>query len=48
MWVKLAKCCMPVPGDDILGFITREEGVSVHRSDCTNADNLQYKPDRLV
>ena len=48
MWVKLAKCCMPVPGDDILGFITREEGVSVHRSDCTNADNLRQKPDRLV
>ncbi|MCW3157755.1 bifunctional (p)ppGpp synthetase/guanosine-3',5'-bis(diphosphate) 3'-pyrophosphohydrolase [Micropruina sp. KQZ13P-5] len=48
MWVKLAKCCMPVPGDDIIGFITREEGVSVHRSDCTNADNLRAKPDRLV
>ncbi|MBK8446253.1 MAG: bifunctional (p)ppGpp synthetase/guanosine-3',5'-bis(diphosphate) 3'-pyrophosphohydrolase [Micropruina sp.] len=48
MWVKLAKCCMPVPGDDIIGFITREDGVSVHRADCTNADNLRQKPDRLV
>ena len=46
--VKLAKCCMPVPGDDIIGFITREEGVSVHRADCTNAENLRQKPDRLV
>jgi len=46
--VKLAKCCMPVPGDEIIGFITREEGVSVHRADCTNADNLRQKPDRLV
>ena len=48
MWVKLAKCCTPVPGDDILGFITREEGVSVHRTDCTNAENLRQKPDRLI
>ncbi len=48
MWVKLAKCCMPVPGDDIIGFITREDGVSVHRADCTNADNLRGKPERLV
>ncbi len=46
--VKLAKCCMPVPGDEIIGFITREEGVSVHRAVCTNADNLRPKPDRLV
>ena len=48
MRVKLARCCMPVPGDEIIGFITREEGVSVHRADCTNADNLRLKPDRLV
>ena len=46
--VKLAKCCMPVPGDEIIGFITREDGVSVHRADCTNADNLRGKPERLV
>ena len=48
VWVKLAKCCMPVPGDEILGFITRENGVSVHRVDCTNAQDLKSKPERLV
>ncbi|MEA5055456.1 MAG: ACT domain-containing protein, partial [Propionicimonas sp.] len=39
---------MPVPGDPILGFITRENGVSVHRADCTNAADLRTKPERLV
>ena len=48
VWAKLAKCCTPVPGDDILGFVTRGDGVSVHRTDCTNADDLQRKPERLV
>jgi guanosine-3',5'-bis(diphosphate) 3'-pyrophosphohydrolase len=48
VWAKLAKCCTPVPGDDILGFVTRGGGVSVHRTDCTNADDLQRKPERLV
>ena len=38
MWVKLAKCCTPVPADSIVGFVTRGDGVSVHRVDCTNAD----------
>jgi GTP pyrophosphokinase len=46
--VKLAKCCTPVPGDEILGFVTRGDGVSVHRSDCTNAENLRSQPERLV
>ena len=38
--VRLAKCCTPVPGDGITGFVTRGRGVSVHRSDCANADSL--------
>jgi GTP diphosphokinase / guanosine-3',5'-bis(diphosphate) 3'-diphosphatase len=48
VWVKLAKCCTPVPGDKILGFVTRGAGVSVHRADCTNASSLQAQPERLV
>jgi guanosine-3',5'-bis(diphosphate) 3'-pyrophosphohydrolase len=48
VWVKLAKCCTPVPGDPILGFVTRGAGVSVHRSDCTNAESLKSQPERLV
>jgi GTP pyrophosphokinase len=48
VWVKLAKCCTPVPGDDILGFVTRGGGVSVHRKSCTNADSLNAEPDRLI
>ena len=46
--VKLAKCCTPVPGDDILGFVTRGAGVSVHRVDCGNADSLRSEPERLI
>jgi guanosine-3',5'-bis(diphosphate) 3'-pyrophosphohydrolase len=45
---KLARCCTPVPGDDILGFVTRGGGVSVHRTDCTNAEELRRTPERLV
>ncbi|CCI53177.1 RelA/SpoT family protein [Nostocoides jenkinsii] len=48
VFVKLAKCCTPVPGDEILGFVTRGAGVSVHRSDCTNATSLRSHPERLV
>ncbi|MGY1672886.1 RelA/SpoT family protein [Geodermatophilus sp. SYSU D00710] len=48
VWAKLAKCCTPVPGDDILGFVTRGGGVSVHRTDCTNAADLRRKSERLV
>ena len=47
--VKLARCCTPVPGDTIIGFITRGSGVSVHRSDCVNAVDLQtHQGDRIV
>lgn len=47
--VKLARCCTPVPGDEIIGFITRGSGVSVHRSDCVNANDLQlHQSDRIV
>jgi GTP pyrophosphokinase len=48
VWVKLARCCTPVPGDDILGFVTRGGGVSVHRRSCTNASSLNEQSDRLV
>ena len=45
---KLARCCTPVPGDEVLGFITRGGTVSVHRTDCTNASDLHREPERLV
>jgi GTP diphosphokinase / guanosine-3',5'-bis(diphosphate) 3'-diphosphatase len=48
VWAKLARCCTPVPGDEILGFVTRGGWVSVHRTDCTNADDLRKTPERLV
>ena len=48
VWVKLARCCTPVPGDEIIGFVTRGGGVSVHRRNCTNATGLLEKPERLV
>ncbi len=48
IWIKLARCCTPVPGDPIFGFTTRSGGVSVHREDCTNADELRQQEDRVV
>ncbi|WP_055505552.1 RelA/SpoT family protein [Nonomuraea pusilla] len=48
VWVRLSKCCTPVPGDEIVGFVTRGHGVSVHRADCTNVQQLKTQPDRLV
>jgi guanosine-3',5'-bis(diphosphate) 3'-pyrophosphohydrolase len=46
--VKLAKCCTPVPGDDIVGFVTRGSGVSVHKNDCHNVAALLKEPERIV
>ena len=48
VWVKVARCCTPVPGDEIIGFITRGKGVSVHSAACTNADSLRREPERLI
>ena len=45
---KLAKCCTPVPGDKIFGFITKGGGVSVHRTDCTNAEKLHQESQRII
>lgn len=47
--IKLARCCTPVPGDSITGFVTRGSGVSVHRSDCVNVADLKFhQGDRIV
>ncbi len=47
--VKLARCCTPVPGDEILGFITKGSGISVHRIDCVNASDLvTHQKERIV
>ncbi len=48
MMVHLSKCCNPVPGDKVVGFITRGRGVSVHTTDCPNVGELTFDKDRLV
>jgi GTP diphosphokinase / guanosine-3',5'-bis(diphosphate) 3'-diphosphatase len=49
VWARLSKCCTPVPGDEITGFVTRGNGVSVHRADCVNLEHLlESQPERLV
>jgi len=46
--VRLSRCCTPVPGDEIMGFVTRGRGVSVHRADCANAAGLSTQTQRVI
>jgi GTP pyrophosphokinase len=48
VWVRLSRCCTPVPGDEIFGFVTKGQGVSVHRTDCPNEASLRQQPERLI
>jgi GTP pyrophosphokinase len=49
VWARLSRCCTPVPGDEITGFVTRGHGVSVHRADCANLRHLlDSEPERLI
>ena len=48
MLVRFARCCNPLPGDDIVGYITRGRGVSVHRADCINLKDAGVEPERMI
>src|SRR4029077_4932075 len=48
MLAYLAKCCNPLPGEEIVGYVTRGRGVSVHSVDCPNVRNLLYNPEREI
>ena len=48
MLVRFARCCNPLPGDDIVGYITRGRGVSIHRSDCPNMSDMMQTPERFI
>ena len=47
-WRRSRKCCTPVPGEPIVGFVTRGRGISVHSEDCANVRNLLYHPEREI
>ncbi|MBQ6692764.1 MAG: bifunctional (p)ppGpp synthetase/guanosine-3',5'-bis(diphosphate) 3'-pyrophosphohydrolase, partial [Clostridia bacterium] len=48
MVIRFAHCCSPLPGDKIVGYITRGRGVSIHREDCPNMDDLMVEPERFI
>ncbi|HJR54106.1 MAG TPA: bifunctional (p)ppGpp synthetase/guanosine-3',5'-bis(diphosphate) 3'-pyrophosphohydrolase [Gemmatimonadota bacterium] len=48
MMVRFSQCCQPIPGDEIMGYITRGRGVSIHRTDCPNILNLTDEPERKI
>ena len=48
VYVKLARCCTPMPGDPIVGFVTRGNGISVHAANCVNVSNFESQPERII
>ena len=48
VWVRIARCCSPAPGDDLAGFVTVGRGVSIHRADCSNIERLGDRPHRMI
>ena len=48
VWVRIARCCGPVPGDDLVGFVTVGRGVSIHRADCSNIAGLGDRSERMI
>ena len=48
VWVRIARCCSPVPGDDLMGFVTVGRGVSIHRAGCSNIEQLGDRPQRMI